>query len=40
MNLLKVVSPIIPTQKANVRVISFQFMRPLKGKENTQPPKI
>ena len=40
INLPKVVPPMIPTQKGNVRVLSFQFMKLLKGKENTQALKI
>ena len=40
INLVKVVPPMIPTQKASLSVLSFQFMKPAKGKENTQSLKI
>ena len=39
MNLLKAVRPMIPTQRVNVKVFLFEFMKPLKEKENTQSPK-
>ena len=40
MNLLRIVRPMIVTQRASVKVFSFQFTKPLKGKENTQSRKI
>lgn len=33
---LQVVQPMIPAQRANVKALSFQFMKTLKGKENIQ----
>ena len=33
---LQVVQLMIPAQRANVKALSFQFMKTLKGKENIQ----